>query len=137
MAADALTFTKNMIRMVVDTNVGGAHDTGAGAPAAGVLAQMNLSLTPFRPGQPFLIELEAAPVTAVGAKLQTAPRYDPATGARPATGSSLWVDLFVPIATTALQTEVQPAADAYWFRSNITGTPAAGTPVWNLKPSSR
>jgi hypothetical protein len=139
MAADTLTVTKNMQRIVPDCSVGGAHDNLTQLPNIGPggsisqLAMCNFGVTPFRPGQPITVELDGTlPATAVGLKIQTAPRFDSATGQRPATGSSLWVDLLTFTTGMAPQQELSPAADAYWWRTNVTGTPAAGTPGINM-----
>jgi len=136
MAVDVVTATKNLIRIVVDASVAGAHDTGAGAPAAASLALENLGVTPFRPGQPFMVEIDATPAAASTTKLQGAPRYDPATGAKPVTGSSLWVDIVSITQASPLEQEVTPAADAYWLRPNVSATGAA-TVAFNIYPSGR
>lgn len=54
---------------------------------------------------------------APSSKLQTAPIVDPATGAQPASDSSLWTDLLTVVSTMEQYGEVTPD---YWVRWNTT-----------------
>lgn len=122
--ASGTTVTKNLIRMSIDIAATGAQDSTG----------FSLALTPFNAGRPVLARLEALDGTGKF-KLQTAPRIDPATGAKPATGSSLWTDWNAwdtTVATTALTQELTAPEDAYWVRANVTVLHAASFAILNL-----
>jgi len=113
---------KRLIRMNVDVSATGAQDATSAV----------LNPSPFGPGRNMIVELDAAPTSTALYKLQTAPRYDPATGVKPATGSSLWVDLVSFTPTSPLEQEVTPAADAWHVRANVTALLASTTYGVNL-----
>jgi hypothetical protein len=118
MAVDVVTLTTNMQRTVVDLSVAGAHDAGAGAPIAAVLATEHFGASPFIAGRNVFIEADG-PISTGVVKFQTAPKVDPATQTKPVTGSALWVDVVTLNLATA-RAEATLPADAYWWRYNVT-----------------
>jgi hypothetical protein len=122
------TKTKNLIRMKVDLAATGAQDSTSVA----------LDATPFLGTGSLIFNIEALDGTAI-LKLQQAPQYDPATGAKPVTGSSLWTDIGTwdtTVATTALKQEIGVAADTYHVRANVTTLHAASFAIFNITPTA-
>src|SRR5690348_6853040 len=112
--SSSTTQTKNLIRMSVDVAATGAQDSTSAV----------LGPSPFLGGGTVQVRMDALDGTAI-VKLQQAPRFDPATGAKPATGSALWTDIATFGTTAALTQEVGIALDSYHIRANVTTAHAA------------
>lgn len=125
--ASTTTSTKNLVRMKVDVAATGAQDTTG----------FSLDQTPFSGSNTLIVHLEALDGTAI-VKLQQAPRIDSTTGAKPATGSSLWTDIGTwdtTNAATALKQEVSLAQDTYYVRADVTTLHAASFAIFNITPT--
>ncbi len=119
--ASSNTVTKNLVRMKIDLAATGKQDTTA------------ISLG-TQPKGTVIARLEALDGTAIY-KLEQAPRFDSATGAQPATGSTLWTTLVTydtTVATSSLTQELTLAADSYYIRANVTTAHAASFGIVNL-----
>lgn len=87
--------------------------------------------SPFTAGKNCLVTILAIPLTSV-VVLETAPRFDPATGTTPAAASTLWTTLkSYSSASTLAPFELTPN---YWVRYNCTTLDADGPVItWNFE----
>lgn len=89
-------------------------------------AGVAFNASPFTPGKNCTVAPVAIPLTSV-VNLETAPRFDPATGTTPAAASALWTVLHTYNSSSTLEPlEVTPD---YWVRYNTTTLDADGPDV--------